>query len=54
MFARGADYGLEVTAASPAASSLIPSCRAIVAPIRADSPGHTSTISSPITSQPAT
>jgi hypothetical protein len=45
-------YGLAADAASP--SSLIPSCRAIVAPIRADSPGHSSTISSPTTSQPAT
>ena len=47
-----AGYGLAADAASP--SSLIPSCRAIVAPIRADSPGHSSTISSPTTSQPAT
>ena len=50
--ARLAGYGLAADAASP--SSLIPSCRAIVAPIRADSPGHSSTISSPTTSQPAT
>ena len=49
---RLAGYGLAAGAASP--SSLIPSCRAIVAPIRADSPGHSSTISSPTTSQPAT
>jgi hypothetical protein len=50
--ARPTGYGLEAGAASP--SSLIPSCRAIVAPIRAGNPGHSSTISSPTTSQPAT